>query len=351
MLDLSLDSAHLTAALVDIESVSGNERVIADEVEKALSGHSHLELLRSENSVLVRTSLGRSTRLLLGGHIDTVPVADNLPSMRAGDLLYGCGTCDMKASIAVMLKLATEVTAPNVDVTYVFYDCEEVEAERNGLTRIERDHREWLDADLAILMEPTDGVIEAGCQGTMRAVVETTGRRAHSARSWLGVNAIHAAGPVLRRLEDYVARDVEIDGCIYKEGLNAVKIEGGVAGNVIPDTCSVAVNFRFAPDRSVEQAEAHVREVFDGYPVVVTDYAPGALPGLASSAAQGFITSVGAEPRAKYGWTDVSRFSALGIPALNYGPGDPSLAHTREEHVSLSQIAATEAVMRRYLAR
>lgn len=351
MLDLSQDSAHLAAALVDIESVSGNERVLADEIEKALSGVSHLELLRSDNSVLARTNQGTSTRLLLGGHIDTVPVAENLPSMRAGDLLYGCGTCDMKASIAVMLKLAVNIAAPSVDVTYVFYDCEEIEAERNGLTRIERDHRDWLDADLAILMEPTDGEIEAGCQGTMRAVIETTGHRAHSARSWLGRNAIHSAGPVLRRLEEYEPRDVEIDGCVYKEGLNAVKIEGGVAGNVIPDLCSVSVNFRFAPDRSVEQAEAHIREVFDGLPVTIMDSAPGAMPGLATPAAREFVASVGAEPRAKYGWTDVSRFSALGIPALNYGPGDPNLAHTREEHVSLAKIAQAEDVVRRFLSR
>ena len=349
MLDLHADAAHLTASLVDIESVSGNELALADQIHAALSGHDHLELLRSGNTIMARTTQGHETRVLLGGHIDTVPVADNLPSMRAADLIYGCGTCDMKASIAVMLKLAVAVTRPRVDVTYVFYDCEEIEADRNGLTRVESEHRDWLDADLAILMEPTDGEVEAGCQGTMRAVITTHGHRAHSARSWLGKNAIHAAGEVLRRLEDYVPRDVEIDGCTYKEGLNAVYVSGGVAGNVIPDSCTVSVNFRFAPDRSIAQAEAHIREVFAGFDVAISDSAGAAMPGLGTPAAQAFVSAVGSPPRAKYGWTDVSRFSALGIPALNYGPGDPNLAHTREESVSITKIEQAEAVMRRFL--
>lgn len=348
-LDLS-DPVALTAALVDLESVSGNEDAIAGEVHAALQALPHLKVERVGNNVVARTALGRERRVLLAGHLDTVPVADNLPSRREGDLLHGCGSCDMKGGDAVILHLAATLTAPSYDLTFVLYDNEEVEAERNGLNRLVRDHRDWLDADLAVLMEPTAGKVEAGCQGTLRVRVDLHGTRAHSARSWLGVNAIHAAAPVLQRLAEHVARDVDIDGCVYREGLQAVAIAGGVAGNVVPDAASVTVNFRFAPDRSEDEALAYVRGVFDGYDVALVDSAPGALPGLSHPAAQHFVAAVGETPLAKYGWTDVARFSALGIPALNYGPGDPNLAHKREEHVDVREISRAAELLRAYLA-
>jgi succinyl-diaminopimelate desuccinylase len=349
-LELAGDPVALCAALVDVPSVSGDEAGLADLVEAALREQApHLEVLRSGDAVLARTHLGRERRVLLAGHLDTVPIADNLPSRHQGDLLYGCGTSDMKAGDAVFAHVAATLPDPRHDLTLVFYDCEEIEAARNGLGRVEREHRDWLDADLALLGEPTNGAVEAGCQGTLRAQITARGRRAHSARSWLGVNAIHAAGDVLERLRDYPAREVDIDGCVYREGLQAVRIEGGVAGNVVPDECVVTVNFRFAPDRDVGGAEQHVREVFDGLELVVTDSAPGALPGLHSVAAQEFLTATGATATAKYGWTDVARFAALGIPALNFGPGDPNLAHTREEHVDVRRIVGAVGVLRRFL--
>ncbi|MDN5915725.1 MAG: succinyl-diaminopimelate desuccinylase [Pseudonocardia sp.] len=337
--------------MVDVASVSGDERVLADALERALRTQApHLEVLRSGDAVLARTNLGRPQRVLLAGHLDTVPIADNVPSRRADGVIHGCGTSDMKAGDAVIAHLAATLTAPRVDLTCVFYDCEEVEAERNGLGRIERDHPDWLLADLAVLGEPTDGALEAGCQGTLRVEIRTAGRRAHSARSWLGDNAIHHAGDVLARLQDYTPRDVDIDGCRYREGLQAVRIAGGVAGNVVPDECVVTVNFRFAPDRSTDAALAHVREVFDGFDLTVTDLSPAALPGLSAPAAADFVAASGAAPRAKYGWTDVSRFAALGIPAVNYGPGDPNLAHTREEHVAEAAVTRCADVLRRYLS-
>ncbi|HET9876303.1 MAG TPA: succinyl-diaminopimelate desuccinylase, partial [Mycobacterium sp.] len=243
------------------------------------------------------------------------------------------------------------VTAPAHDLTLVFYDCEEIEATANGLGRIEHDLPDWLRADLAILGEPTGGYIEAGCQGTLRVVVETTGIRAHSARSWLGDNAIHKLAGVLDRLAKYQPRTVDIDGCTYREGLSAVRIDGGVAGNVIPDTAGVTVNFRFAPDRSLDQALAHVHEVFDGLEVRIerTDAAAGALPGLAAPAAAALVQAAGGRVRAKYGWTDVARFAALGIPAVNYGPGDPNLAHCTDERVQVEQITAATELLRRFL--
>ena len=349
-LDLTADPVALTAALVDVPSVSGDEEHLADLVQDALAALPHLTVERDGDAVVARTHLGRERRVLLAGHLDTVPIADNVPSRRDGDRLLGCGTSDMKSGDAVLLHLAATLPDPAYDLTFVLYDNEEVEAARNGLKRLVEQHRDWLDADLAILMEPTNGQVEAGCQGTMRAQVSVPGRRAHSARSWLGENAIHAAAPVLATLVRHEAREVDIDGCTYREGLSAVRIEGGVAGNVVPDLCTVTVNFRFAPDRSEDDAEAYLRGVLDGWEVAVTDSAPGALPGLGAPAAQHFLDAVGVPPLAKYGWTDVARFAGLGIPALNFGPGDPNLAHTRDESVQVQHIAEAEALLRRYLA-
>ncbi|SOE01362.1 succinyl-diaminopimelate desuccinylase [Blastococcus haudaquaticus] len=362
-LDLSSDVLALTRALVDAPSVSGSEEPLADAVEAALRGLGGLEVERVGNSVLARTSLGRPSRVVLAGHLDTVPIADNVPSdLREVDglqRLYGCGTSDMKAGDAVMLRVAGRFGVPGAepahDLTFVFYDNEEVEAVKNGLGRVARERRGWLYGDLAILLEPTDGEIEGGCQGTLRARLETTGRRAHSARSWLGVNAVHGLASALATLAAYEAREVEIDGLTYREGLNAVGVSGGVAGNVIPDEASLTVNFRYAPDRDEDAAEAHVREVFaealaDGVTLTVTDNAGGAMPGLSEPAAAAFVAAVGRPARAKLGWTDVARFAAFGIPAVNYGPGDPQLAHTREEHVLVDRLQPAEDALIAYLS-
>lgn len=343
MLDLSLGVVDLTAALVDIPSESHHEGPLADAVESALRQAAHLSVERLGSTVVARTSLGRPERVLIGGHLDTVPAHGNLPHRREGDMLFGLGSCDMKGGVACALLLAAHLSAPSRDVTYVLYECEEVESRYNGLARIAQESPHLLAADLSILMEPSNAGIEAGCQGTLRVEVAVPGVRAHSARSWLGVNAIHDAAPVLEALRGYVPRRPVIDGLEYREGLSAVGIAGGVAGNVIPDSCVVTVNHRFAPDRSEEEALAHVREVFAGYDVHVVDSAPGALPGLDRPAAADFVAVVGQEPRPKFGWTDVARFSALGIPALNFGPGDPSLAHTRDEHVPIAQLESCHA--------
>jgi succinyl-diaminopimelate desuccinylase len=353
-LDLSLDAAMLTAALVDVESVSGDEQRLADLVYGALEPLAGLTVERDGNVVLARTDRSRPRRVVLAGHLDTVPIAGNVPSRLADGVLHGCGTTDMKSGVAVMLRVAhlvgTGELDPPVDLTWVFYDCEEVEASRNGLGRIARTDPDRLRGDLAVLLEPTDGAVEGGCQGTLRVAVRTTGVRAHSARSWLGVNAIHAAAPVLTRLAAYDARVVDVDGLTYREGLNAVGITGGIAGNVIPDECTITVNYRFAPDRSPEDALAHVRDVFSDFAVEVTDCAPGARPGLDSPLAAEFVAAVGGPARAKLGWTDVARFGELGIPAVNFGPGDPDLAHKPEEHVPVQQVLDVEAALVRFLS-
>jgi succinyl-diaminopimelate desuccinylase len=348
-LDLTADPAKLTATLVDAPSVSGSEGPLADAVEQSLRALPHLKVARDGDAVVAFTNLGRDRRVILAGHLDTVPIVDNVPSRQDGDRLYGCGSSDMKSGVAVMLHLAATIAQPTSDLTLIFYDNEEVAAELNGLRRLAANHPEWLEGDLAILLEPTDGVIEAGCQGTLRVEATITGHRAHSARSWLGVNAIHQAAPLLAKLAAYEPRSVDIDGCIYREGLSAVKITGGVAGNVVPDACTVTINFRFAPDRDEAQALEHVRAVLEPFELTLTDSAAGALPGLSAPAARDFIAATGATPRAKYGWTDVARFAALGIPAVNFGPGDPNLAHTAEESIELARIGSVAEVLRKYL--
>jgi succinyl-diaminopimelate desuccinylase len=349
VLDITAGAVALTEALVDIESVSRNEQPIADAIESVLRDIDHLDLTRIGNSLVARTDLGRGERVVIAGHIDTVPLNDNLPCRNDGTYLHGLGTCDMKGGVAVALRLAAGVPEPNRDVTYVFYEAEEIEAVHNGLGKIAGQRPELLEADFAILMEPSDGGIEAGCQGTVRVDVRTSGERAHSARSWKGVNAIHKAAEVLDRLNRYDARRPVIDGLEFHEGLNAVLISGGVATNVIPDECVVSVNYRFAPDRSEAEALEYVRGFFEGFEVTVNDSAPGALPGLDVPAAKAFVESVGGEVKPKFGWTDVARFSGLGVPAVNFGPGDPSLAHKQEEHVPIAQIERCERVLRNWL--
>ncbi|HQY33101.1 succinyl-diaminopimelate desuccinylase [Actinotalea sp.] len=356
-LDLHGDLVDLTRAVCDIPSVSGDERALADAVEVALRACPHLEVLRDGDAVVARTHLGRAERVVVAGHLDTVPLAGNLPSELRdgpdGPEVWGRGTVDMKAGVAVQLALAARLSEPTRDVTWVFYDQEEVASERNGLGRLVAHHPEWLAADFAVLGEPTAAGIEGGCNGTLRVEVRVPGTAAHSARSWLGVNAVHGAAPVLATLAAYAPRSVEVDGLTYREGLNAVGIRGGIAGNVIPDECVVTVNYRFAPAWSEAQALEHVREVFAGHEVTVTDSAPGARPGLTHPAAARFAAVVGdltgRPPTAKLGWTDVARFATLGVPAVNFGPGDPNLAHADDERCPVAHLAACFDGLRAWL--
>jgi succinyl-diaminopimelate desuccinylase len=322
-------------------------------VDEALRALPHLTVTRDGDALVARTELGRAERVIIAGHLDTVPLADNLPSTRrvvdGEDRVYGRGTCDMKGGVAVQLAVAAAVTHPVRDITWIFYDHEEVDAERNGLNRLSRTRPDLLTGDLAVLMEPTAAAIEGGCQGTLRVAVRTHGKAAHSARSWLGSNAIHSAGDILRRLESYNAAEVLVDGLIYHEGMNAVAITGGIAGNVVPDLCVVTVNYRFAPDKDEAAALAEVHRLFEGYEIELLDIALGARPGLDLPAAQAFAAAVGGEARPKYGWTDVARFSALGVPAVNYGPANPNHAHTDDEHCRTEDLVLCRDALMRWL--
>lgn len=344
------DVGALTQALVDWESPSGQESSLADALEAHLLGLAHLDVIRLGNTVAARTTRGVDHRVIWAGHIDTVPAHHNLPGRIEDGWLWGRGSVDMKGGIAIGLTLASVVERPIHDVTWIFYDNEEVEATKNGLGLFGAAHPDWVTGDLAIVGEPTHGLVEGGCNGTLRVEVTATGTRAHSARAWMGANAIHGAAEILSRLASYSPATVSVEGLDYREGLNAVGITGGVAGNVIPDLCAVTVNYRFAPDKSVDEAIAHVTRVFDGFAIRVTDSAAAARPGIDHPLGASLVAALGVAVAPKYGWTDVARFSEWGIPALNYGPGDPSLAHTDDERVELAEIAAVFSSLKAWLS-
>jgi len=353
MLDPYGDLADLFQAVVDVESVSGNERALADAVDEALRACPHLDVRRTGQVIVARTTLGRDQRVVLAGHLDTVPLAANLPSRweeRDGErVLWGRGSVDMKGGVAVMVALAAQVTRPRFDLTWLFYDNEEVDAEANGLNQLARSDPSALQGDCAVLLEPTAARIEGGCQGTLRVALRTTGQAAHSARSWTGHNAIHDLARALVILQTFQAPRVMVDGLEYREGLNAVRVSGGIAGNVVPDRAELHVNYRFAPDKQPADALAICRDLFAGYDVTVLDAAPGARPGLDAAVLQDLVTRAGGEAVPKFGWTDVARFAALGIPAINFGPGDANLAHSDDEHCPLAQVERCHAVLEGWL--
>lgn len=351
-LDLRQDVVTLTESLCNIPSVSLAEGPLADAVEAALRDLPHLQVTRDGNAVVARTELGRSERVVLAGHLDTVPLTDppNLPVRREGEHLIGRGTTDMKGGVAVQLALAATLPEPNRDVTYVFYDAEEISDEHNGLARLARVHPDLLQADFAVLLEPTDEAVEGGCNGNITARVHMRGTAAHSARPWMGHNAIHDLTRVLARIERGQLPDAEVDGLVFRQSLNAVGVSGGIADNVIPDHAVVTVNLRFAPRWDADRAAAYLTdEVFAGLEVEIIDRAEGARPGLDRPAAAEFIRALDLPVRAKQGWTDVARFSALGVPAVNFGPGESQFAHADDERCLMSQIVAAQEALTRWL--
>jgi succinyl-diaminopimelate desuccinylase len=354
-LDLGASPAQLALALVNIPSVSGQETQLADAVQGALAALPHLDVTRDGDAVVARTELGLPERVVIAGHLDTVPIADNVPGRLRDGVLWGRGAVDMKGGLAAMLVAAAATSQPAMDVTWVFYDQEEVAFSRSGLGRLIANHPDWVRADFGILCEPTNAGLEGGCNGTLRVTVAASGRAAHSARPWAGDNAIHRLAPALDRLVAFQPPTVRVDGLDYRESLNAVGISGGIAGNVIPDRAVLTVNYRFAPDKTVVEAEHLMQSLFQGFEVVVEDAAPAARPGLDGPQAQRLASVVveagGPPPVAKLGWTDVARLGQLGIPAVNLGPGDPALAHQDQEACPVEQINWVAQILTRFLSR
>lgn len=341
-----------TAELVDVASESFDEARLTDRIEADLRAVDGLEVTRVGDNVVARTLLGRPARVVLAGHTDTVPaVGGNDRARIEGDVLWGVGSTDMKSGLAVMLELARTVRTPAVDVTWVFYAREEVAAVHSGLGELIEARPDLLAGDLAILGEPTDGAVEAGCQGTLRVEVTLAGARSHPARPWMGRNAVHRLGEVLVAVAAVPERRPVLAGCEYREAFQALKVEGGVAGNVVPDRAVLTLNHRFAPDRDIEAATAHVRAVVapfleEGDTFEVVDAAPAAAPAVDHPLLARVIADHALEVRAKLGWTDVARFAALGVPAANLGPGDSALAHTPDEHVHRASIELCDEVLR-----
>jgi succinyl-diaminopimelate desuccinylase len=352
----AVDLLARATELVAIPSVSRNESAIADRVAATLAACPWLAVERVGDNVVARTTGGRAERLLVAGHLDTVPPAANEVPRVERDALWGIGACDMKGGLAVMLDLATTMSHPALDVTWCFYTCEEVARAENGLGLLWDERPELLAADAAVVAEPTDGRVEAGCQGTMRLAVHLGGVRAHVARPFAGRNAIHRLGPLLERVASWAGRQVELDGCTYVEQLQAVLVDGGVATNVVPDHVVLTLNHRYAPDRDAAAAREALAPLFTGIVdpalgdrVEVVDSADGAPPGLGHPVLAALVSRSGAPARAKVAWTDVARIWAHGIPAANFGPGDPLLAHHPDEHVTRSSLEHVRDALRALL--
>jgi succinyl-diaminopimelate desuccinylase len=349
------DLLELTAELCAVPSVSRAEAELADLVEGRLRDTApSLECTRVGENVVVRSRLGRERRLVLGGHLDTVPPDGNARPHREGDVLFGVGTADMKGGLAVLLRLAEAIhaqpDAARFDATIVFYEAEEIAEEFNGLRRLFAERPELVEGDVAVLLEPTDGWVEAGCQGTMHVRATFRGARSHTARPWAGDNAIHKAADTLQRIAAHQPEPVVVDGLSYPQALQVVRIEGGIANNVVPDSVQLVVNRRFAPTVSVEQAEAEVRALLDEADgIEVLTASPAAPPNLWDPLVAELIGTFDLGVRPKFGWTDVARFAAAGVPALNFGPGDPELAHTAGERVTRESVEGCYAVLGRFL--
>ncbi|HTV11139.1 MAG TPA: succinyl-diaminopimelate desuccinylase [Acidimicrobiales bacterium] len=358
------DLLALAQELVAIPSVSLQEAQIADFVEGFARGAPWLEVDRIGDNVVARTHGALPVRVLLAGHLDTVPPpsrrgaeggpesapGDNQVTGTDGGTLWGLGSTDMKGGLAVMLDLAASLRAPNCDLTYVFYVAEEIARAHSGLLALAESHPDLLDADTAIVCEPTNCLVEAGCQGVLRAEIVLRGARAHVARPWTGSNAVHRLGPLLGLISSVPPRKVQIDGCSYQESLQAVRTWGGVAANVLPEVAGIEVNYRFAPDRDKEAARAALREMVasvleEGDALVFTDAAPAALPSLQDPVLARLLQLTGHPPAGKLGWTDVAFFSERGTPAANFGPGDPELAHAPGERVTRAELERARAVL------
>ncbi|MEY2827825.1 MAG: hypothetical protein RLZZ183_944 [Actinomycetota bacterium] len=350
-MNINQELSKLTLDLVNISSVSKDEKSIADSIAEALKKIGHLKITRVNNSIVAQTNFGNKQRVVIAGHIDTVPANNNFPGKINNSEVIGLGSVDMKSGIAVALKLASEITSSNYDVTYLFYESEEIETKFNGLELITKQQKDLLDCDFAILMEPTNGILEVGCQGSLRFEVSTSGKRSHSARWWNGENAIHKTNKILEILNNYKSREPEIDGHKFREGLQAVKVNGGIAGNVVPDSVTISINHRFAPDTSIDQATQNMKTLFKDFNFQLVDAANAAPTGLSNPLIKEFVSNIGKNVAPKFGWTDVARFANAGIPAINFGPGDPNLAHHPEEKVLISQINDVYESLKNWLTK
>lgn len=347
------DLVELAARYVGIPSVSGEERALADEVEATLRSAPALDVTRIGDNVVARTTGSRRHRVVVAGHLDTVP-GDQGVAVDDGTVT-GLGACDMKGSVAVMVALAVSGQRRGSELTWIFYAREEVARVHSGLLELAAAAPELLDGDVALVCEPTSTHVEAGCQGVARLRLELRGERAHTARPWRGRNAIHRLAGPIAAVAAYVPRAVELDGVTYTEQLQAVAVGGGVSDNVVPDLATLTVSQRVAPDRRAEDAVVELRDTFapymaDGDAIEVLDVVDPAPPHLDDPVLARLVELSGRAPRAKLGYTDVATFARLGLPAANFGAGDPELAHHRGEFVHADDLQRCFDVLSALLA-
>ncbi|HVR33556.1 MAG TPA: succinyl-diaminopimelate desuccinylase [Acidimicrobiia bacterium] len=338
-----------TAAwLVDIPSVTGDETAIVEAVAGRLEG---MDEHRIGRSLVVGRPTG-GPMILLVGHLDTVPYQGQGPATIVDGKLHGLGAADMKGGLAVIIHLLEDrdVVAGPYSVVGIFYDGEEGPADGNGLGPL-LDGTGWLtDAEFAVVLEPSDGQIQVGCNGSINAAVTFSGRSSHSARPWWGENAVTKAGEWLAEMHLREPEPHFIDGLEYREVMSVTMAAGGIARNVIPDRFELNLNYRFSPDRSVDDAIAVVHQAATGADSVdIVDVAPAGPVSVSHPFVGRLAAAAGAELAAKQGWTDVARLGEYGIPAVNFGPGQASEAHQRDEYVAMSQIEETFTALRRAL--
>jgi succinyl-diaminopimelate desuccinylase len=342
-------------ALVEIASESRDEAAILDAIRPRLAGAPGLRLVDDRDAVLAALPIRRPDvpLVLLAGHVDTVPVAGGrTPALDAG-VVHGRGAADMKGGVAVMLALAEEgAVGRSVDVGYVCFGREEVPITESALLPAFERVQELREAALAIVLEPTANTLEVGCNGNLHAIARVHGRAAHSARPWLGDNAIHAAIEALSPVADLPVRDVDVDGLVFREVVSVTTIAGGVAGNVVPDFVEAHVNMRYAPTHTPDAAEARLRELL-GHPRVDVEILGNAPPGrvcLDNPLVTHLRASSDLEVRPKQAWTPVAEFGMVGVDAVNLGPGDPRYAHTDDEQVTATALARTHEIVSAFLA-
>jgi succinyl-diaminopimelate desuccinylase len=344
--DLDSLLAQRTLELVDIPSESRHEVAVTAYVQEAVP----LELLFSDGESLLYAKRVGKPLVLLAGHTDTVPAQGNLPARVEDDAIVGLGASDMKGGLGVMIELAR--WADGVDLAYdlglLFFPREELGPAENPLPGVFARAPIVDESTLVICLEPTDNTLQLGCLGNLVARVTFEGRSAHSARPWLGVNAIKVAFDGLQTVLDAQPRDVDVDGLVFREVISATQINGGIAANVIPARVDVILNFRYAPDRSPAEAETRVRELV-GRDVEILSNSPPAHVALRSPAVEKLRAAGGFEVQPKQAWTNVADFAARGLDAVNLGPGGTRYAHAVDERVEISELERTFAALQRFL--
>jgi succinyl-diaminopimelate desuccinylase len=350
------DLANRALELINISSVIGHEAALCDFVEDwALRTFGIGQIQRISNSLVLGTLSTTKPNLALVGHLDTVPpAAKPNPPRIEGDRLFGLGSSDMKGALAVMMALAEDPQQGQwpLNVLYIFYEREEGPFQESGLIEVLKQRPDVSKVQLAICMEPTDGAAQFGCVGSLHATATFEGKAAHSARPWQGHNAVHAAGPFLSELLSRGRREVYCDGLEFFEVISATLAQGGRAKNVVPDTFSLNLNYRFAPGKNLAQAQQDISELVAGRArLEFLDLAPSGKVCLSHPWCQQLTALSERAAEAKQAWTDVARFSELNVNAINFGPGETAQAHQAFESASVSALHKSHQVLQAFLKR